>query len=114
MENSIFIGLIFISFAILVEAFVKLLEDRGIEIEKEVDAVNGIGFEMTGSPKDAGYKVKSDLIKFMASKGYVHKPLKEAKILLTDSMTSTSSKMGAARKAKVEIITYEDMIAKLS
>jgi len=69
---------------------------------------------MTGSPKDAGYKVKSDLVKFMATHGYVHKPLKEAKILLTDSMTSTSSKMSAARKAGVEIVTYDDMIAKLS
>lgn len=69
---------------------------------------------MTGSPKDAGYKVKSDLVKFMASHGYVHKPLKEAKVLLTDSITSTSSKMAAARKAGIEILTYEDMIAKLS
>ena len=69
---------------------------------------------MTGSPKDAGYKVKSDLVKFMATYGYVHKSLKEAKILLTDSMTSTSSKMSAARKAGVEIVTYDDMIAKLS
>jgi DNA ligase (NAD+) len=97
-----------------VEAFVKLLESRGITVEKEVDVENGIGFEMTGSPKDAGYKVKSDLVKFMASHGYVHKALKEAKILLTDSMTSTSSKMTAARKAGVEIVTYEDMIARLS
>jgi DNA ligase (NAD+) len=97
-----------------IEKFVSVLKSRGIQIEEEVDAVNGIGFEMTGSPKDSGYKVKSDLIKFMASCGYVHKPLKEAKYLLTDSMTSSSSKMAAARKAGVEIITYEDMISKLS
>ena len=97
-----------------IEKFTKLLESRGIEIEKEVDILNGIGVEMTGSPKESGFKVKSDLIKFLASHGYVHKPLKEAKYLLTDSMTSTSSKMDAARKAKVEIITYEDLIAKLN
>lgn len=97
-----------------VESFLQILHDRGIEIEKEVDIVNGIGFEMTGSPKDSGYKVKSDLVKFMASHGYVHKPLKEAKILLTDSMTSSSSKMSAARKAGIEILTYEDMISRLS
>jgi len=69
---------------------------------------------MTGSPKDAGFKVKSDLIKFLASHGYVHKPLKEAKYLLTDSLNSNSSKMEAARKAGVEILTYEDLVAKLS
>jgi DNA ligase (NAD+) len=99
---------------IKVESFITALKNRGIEIENEVDVVNGIGFEMTGSPKDAGYKVKSDLIKFLASHGYVHRPLKEAKILLTDSMTSSSSKMESARKLGVEIMTYSQLIEKLS
>jgi DNA ligase (NAD+) len=93
-----------------VEAFISLLESRGIQIEKEVDSINGIGFEITGSPKDSGFKVKSDLIKFLASKGYVHKSLKESKYLLTDSMSSTSSKMEDARKRGVIIHTYESFI----
>jgi NAD-dependent DNA ligase len=93
-----------------VESFISLLESRGIQIEKEVDSINGIGFEMTGSPKDSGFKVKSDLIKFLASKGYVHKSLKESKYLLTDSMSSTSSKMEDARKRGVIIHTYESFI----
>jgi DNA ligase (NAD+) len=97
-----------------VEKFISVLKKRGIQIEEEVDAENGIGFEMTGSPKDSGFKVKSDLVKFMASHGYVHKSLKEAKYLLTDSMNSSSSKMAAAKKNGVEIITYEDFFAKLS
>ena len=97
-----------------VEKFQKLLESEGIEIEQEVDVVNGIPFEMTGSPSDAGFKVKSDLIKFLASKGYVNKSLKESKFLLTDSLNSTSSKMANARKLGIEIVTYEDMIARVS
>lgn len=94
-----------------VENFLQILKDRGIEVEKEVDVVNGIGFEMTGKPFQYGnVKVKNDFIKVAAKYGYVHKPLKEAKILLTDSMTSTSSKMSAARKAGVKIMTYEDFL----
>jgi len=94
-----------------VEKFTKLLEDRGIQIEKEVDVLNGIGFEMTGKPFQTDLiKVKSDFIKVAAKHGFVHKTLKESKYLLTDSLTSNSSKMEAARKNKVEIITYEDFL----
>jgi DNA ligase (NAD+) len=96
-----------------VDRFLEVLINRGIEIEKEVDVVNGIGFEMTGSPKDSGFKVKSDLIKFLGSHGYVHKPLKEAKILLTDSINSSSSKMESARKLGVKIMTYSELIEEL-
>jgi DNA ligase (NAD+) len=97
-----------------VENFIEVLKHRGIEIEKEIDVDGGIGYEMTGSPRESGFKVKSDLVKFLASHGYSHKPLKEAKYLLTDSLSSPSSKMENARKLGVEIITYEDMITKLS
>ena len=94
-----------------VDNFMKILKDRGIEIEMEVDVENGIGFEMTGKPFQYGnVKVKNDFIKVAAKYGYVHKSLKEAKILLTDSMSSTSSKMTAARKAGVKIMTYEDFL----
>lgn len=94
--------------------FLKVLAARGVEVELEVDLLNGIGFEMTGSPKDAGYKVKSDFVKFMGSQGYVHTGLKEAKLLLTDSMSSSSSKMEAARKLGVEIKTYSQIVKELT
>jgi len=96
-----------------VERFITLLESKGIEIEKEVDIVNGIGVELTGSPKDSGFSIKNDLLKFLGEHGYVHKPLKEASILLTDSLTSSSSKMEAARKKGIEIMTYEQLIKKI-
>ena len=69
---------------------------------------------MTGSPKSSGFNVKSDLEKFLLSHGYIHKGLKDAKILLTDSVTSSSSKMQAARKQGVEIREYSEFIQELN
>lgn len=96
-----------------VEKLVKVFEKRGVSVEEEIEVVGGIGFEMTGSPKDAEFKVKKDLEKFLASYGYVHKGLKDAKILLTDSLNSSSSKMSEAKKRGVKIYEYSDFIQKL-
>lgn len=96
-----------------VEELVKVFEARGVEIEEDVVVKDGIGYEMTGSPKASGFSVKSDLEKFLLSKGYVHTGLKEAKILLTDSLGSSSSKMAQARKLGVEIVEYSALIEKL-
>jgi hypothetical protein len=67
----------------------------------------------TGSPKASGFSVKSDLEKFLLSHGYIHTGLKEAKVLLTDSINSSSSKMAQARKLGVEIHEYSTFIEKL-
>lgn len=96
-----------------VEKLVETLINRGIKVEEEVVIKGGIGYEMTGSPKSSGFNVKSDLQKFLLSHGYVHKGLKEAKILLTDSLNSSSSKMAQARKLGVEIVEYTTLIEKL-
>lgn len=96
-----------------IEQLVSVISARGIEIEEEVIVKDGIGYEMTGSPKSSGFPVKSDLEKFLLSHGYVHKGLKEAKILLTDSLGSSSSKMAQARKLGVEIVEYSTLIEKL-
>jgi DNA ligase (NAD+) len=96
-----------------IEELVKVFEARGVEVEEDVVVKDGIGYEMTGSPKASGFSVKSDLEKFLLSKGYVHTGLKEAKILLTDSLGSSSSKMGQARKLGVEIVEYSALIEKL-
>lgn len=95
-----------------VEEFKTILKKRGIDIESEVEITDGIGCEFTGSPKSAGFKTKSELEKFLASKGYVHKSLKEAKLLLTDSMSSNSSKMEYAIKNGIEIMTYDQFVLK--
>ena len=96
-----------------IENLVKVFEARGVEVEEEVIVKDGIGYEMTGSPKGSGFSVKSELEKFLLSHGYVHTGLKEAKILLTDSPNSSSSKMAQAKKLGVEIVEYSTLIEKL-
>lgn len=96
-----------------IENLIKVLEKRGISVEEEVEIVGGIGFEMTGSPKNTEFKVKKDLEKFLATYGYVHKGLKDAKILLTDSLTSNSNKMLEAKKRGIKIYEYSNFIQKL-
>jgi len=97
-----------------VEELVKVFENRGVEIEEEIVVKDGIGYEMTGSPKASGFSVKSDLEKFLLSHGYIHTGLKEAKILLTDSLASSSSKMKQAKKLGVQVIEYSELIEKLN
>ena len=96
--------------------FCNILEAKGIEIiypeEINMDEVSGT-IEMTGSPKEHGFKIKNDFIDLAASKGYLHGKLnKDCNFLLTDSMTSSSSKMAKASKLGVEIITYSDFTEK--
>lgn len=98
---------------IKVEELVKVFQNRGVEIEEEIIVKDGIGYEMTGSPKDSGFSVKSDLEKFLLSHGYIHTGIKNAKVLLTDSLSSSSSKMQQARKLGVEIHEYSEFIQKL-
>lgn len=75
---------------------------------KEVANGNMI-LEMTGSPKSAGFKVKSEFVNFAKSNGFDHGKLDtNCKYLLTDSYDSSSSKMAKAKKLGVDIITYED------
>ena len=96
-----------------IEKLVTVMIENGMEVEEEVVLKNGVGYEMTGSPKASGFNVKSDLEKFLLSKGYFHTGLKEARILLTDSVTSSSSKMQQARKLGVEIREYSEFIEQL-
>lgn len=97
-----------------VEHLVRVFQERGVEIEEDVVVKDGIGYEMTGKPfQTPSIKVKADLEKVLLRHGYVYTGMKGAKYLITDSMSSTSSKMKAATKAGVEIITYEELLTKL-
>jgi DNA ligase (NAD+) len=96
-----------------IEKLVSVISARGIEVEEEIIVKDGIGYEMTGSPKSSGFNVKSELEKFLLSHGFVHTGLKEAKVLLTDSIGSSSSKMAQARKLGVEIHEYSTFIEKI-
>jgi DNA ligase (NAD+) len=98
--------------------FINILSNSGITVTYEISAPidnNIIKYEMTGSPKDSGYPVKSEFIKFLTDKGYQHHKLdSDCQLLITDSYDSSSSKMSAARKKGIEIITYSDLINKLN
>ena len=97
-----------------VEAFARILGYRKIEIEKEIEVKDGIGVEFTGSPSGSGFKTKAEFEKFLGQNGYYHCGLKEAKLLLTDSMVSSSSKMTAANKLGIPIKTYADLVKELT
>jgi DNA ligase (NAD+) len=65
-------------------------------------------FEMTGSPKGSGYSVKKEFLQIAEENGFQHTSLKAGTdLLITDSLSSTSSKMKKAEKLGIETITYE-------
>jgi len=78
---------------------------------KEEVAQEGVKFyELTGSPKPF-FSTKDDFMQFALNKNCKHSKLtRDCKYLLTDSYSSSSSKMKNAVKLKVEIITYEDFL----
>lgn len=97
---------------------IEILESRGISVtyvKRQLLSNDTILFEMTGSPKDAGFKTKEEFLEFTKSKNLYHSKLdKNCKYLVTDSYSSLSGKMKTASKLGVEIITYEDLVKKLS
>lgn len=71
--------------------------------------IGKIKVELTGKPSQSNnIKTKSDLITLMHNFNYVHTDLKEADILLTDDLSSTSSKMKFAKTKNIKIMTYND------
>jgi DNA ligase (NAD+) len=75
----------------------------------EVISSESIAYECTGSPKSAGYKTKEAFAQAAKDSGYHKTGLKDAKILFTDDLSSSSSKMEEAKKRGVEIKLYTEM-----
>jgi NAD-dependent DNA ligase len=66
---------------------------------------------MTGSPKEFGFSKKEDFVKLLKENNYVHTGLdKSTSILITDDLSSSSSKMAKAKKLGVEIMTYDQVL----
>ncbi|MFM2010284.1 MAG: Sphingomonas phage, partial [Bacteroidota bacterium] len=65
--------------------------------------------EFTGSPKSAGFKTKEEFLEFAKSKGYYHAGIKDAKVLFTDDLASSSSKMSTANKKGMKIMLYSEI-----
>jgi len=82
-----------------------------------------IYYEMTGTPRAAGFKTKAELIAHLEGFGYVKDDLagvghgkvaeKICNLLLTDDYNSKSGKMAKAKKLSIRILTYEDLLKEL-
>lgn len=67
--------------------------------------------EMTGSPKDFGFNTKGDFVKEVSKYGIVHGKLnKDCHFLVTDDLSSKTSKMDKAEKLGVQVVTYGQLI----
>jgi DNA ligase (NAD+) len=95
-------------------SFIKVIQNNGYKIESEkepVISVDSITYELTGSPKDFGFKTKEEFINRLKSHGYVHTDLnKSTNYLITDDIESSSSKMSKAKKLNVKIVTYSQVL----
>ena len=91
------------SFLYGVERYMERLDLKPL-VEESSDKIPVI---LTGSPKECGYSTKAD---FLAKHPQFVETTKwgECKILFTDDLESTSSKMEKAKKKGIEIKTYLD------
>jgi DNA ligase (NAD+) len=98
----------------LVLQFIEVLNQNGFKIqsnEKTKITSDSILFEMTGSPKEFGFKTKEEFLGKVKEAGWIHHGLdKSTKFLVTDDLGSSSSKMTKAKKLGIEIITYSEVI----
>jgi DNA ligase (NAD+) len=98
--------------------FVDIITQNGYSFETEIVEEIPLGsftYELTGSPKEFGFKTKDEFIALAKSHGYSHTSLNSGtNYLITDDVESTSSKMSKARKLKVAIVTYQEILAKFS
>jgi len=95
-----------------IQEFLEFIDSRAIKVimpeNVNSDEIAGI-YELTGSPKEFGFKTKADFQKLMKEKGFIHGKLNaDAKYLITDDLESSSSKMKKAEKLGVEIKLYSD------
>lgn len=67
--------------------------------------------EMTGSPKSFGFNTKNDFIKLISPYGFIQGKLnKDCSFLVTDDLSSATSKMTKAEKLGVQVVTYSQLI----
>lgn len=98
-------------------SFIKIIQDNNFKIESENEIIineDAITYELTGSPKEFGFKTKEEFVNRLKSHGYVHTDLnKSTNYLITDDIESSSSKMSKAKKLNVKIITYTQILEML-
>ena len=65
-------------------------------------------FEMTGSPKEFGWKTKKEFTNELSASVEHTKLTKDTDFLITDDLTSNSGKMKKAKKYGTQIVDYKD------
>ena len=94
------------------KSYLKALELANINI---VSPKTGhTKFEMTNSPKSAGFKTKEEFIEFVESHGYEPAKLnKDCDLLITEALDINSGKMEKAKKLGIPIKTYSEVAKSL-
>ena len=90
---------------------VRELESLGVIVDKPSEKVKKAGTVyccLTGSPKSWGFKTKEEFIAKFPDLIEVGISDKECQYLITDSYSSTSSKMKVAEKKGITVKTYGD------
>lgn len=69
--------------------------------------------ECTGSPKSAGFSTKEVFLDSLSEFGYTHGKMSKKNnvvdILVSNDLSSTTTKMSLAKELGVEIMTYQDL-----
>ena len=66
--------------------------------------------EMTGSPKNFGFKTKEKFLETVKDFNVYHTNITNCQYLITDDITSNTIKMKTARKHGVKIFTYGEFV----
>lgn len=97
-----------------VNTVISLLNFCEVKVTYEIDtakpSADSIFYVLTGSPKVAGFKTKEVFKQQLPSDWVETGDMKIAKYLITDDLSSNSSKMGNAKKLGINIITYSEAI----
>lgn len=93
----------------IIDNAIKEIE-KWIVIEYPKSKKNIKYIELTGSPKSAGFSTKEEFLDTVYSFGFEHGKLNEASYLITDDISSTTSKMSTARKKGIAIYSYKEFI----
>ena len=73
-------------------------------------AADSIPFEMSGSPKSAGFKTKDEFVKAAKEKGYHHVGMSSAKVLFVEDVNNLSNKIKTAQSKGVKILSYSEIL----
>jgi DNA ligase (NAD+) len=90
------------------------LANFGISVEyeqKQIITADAIYYVLTGSPKSAGFKTKAVFKQTLPENWIETDDMKKATYLITDDLSSTSSKMQLANKLGKSIKTYETILS---